>query len=141
MHLRLPFIHDKHKYSQSKVGFRCKPISVQPRPSAVNYSHCPHLPLPGERRAAAPLLLSAPAAGTRRRQLTIDISCSQGAQQQTRRPSLLLSIDGTDRHRIGRYVLCGQRQKVHLRLFSELYWLKVIVIGQSSRSQEETRQS
>jgi len=44
-------------------------------------------------------LLSAPAAGTRRRcpQLSIDISCPQGAQQQTRRPPLLLSIDGTDR--------------------------------------------
>jgi len=49
-----------------------------------------------ERRAEAPLLLSAPAAGTwrRRSQLLIDISCPQGAQQQTRRPPLLLSNDG-----------------------------------------------
>jgi len=29
--------------------------------------------------------------------LSIDISCSHGAQQQTRRTPLLLSIDGTDR--------------------------------------------
>jgi len=34
---------------------------------------------------------SAPAA------IAIDISCSQSAQQQSRRPPLLLSIDGTDR--------------------------------------------
>jgi len=38
---------------------------------------------------------SAPAA--RRRQLSIDVSCLQGAQQQTRRPPLLLSMNGTDR--------------------------------------------
>jgi len=52
-----------------------------------------------ERRAAAPLLQSAPAAGTRHRrpQLSIDISCPNGAQQQTRQPPLLLSIHGTDR--------------------------------------------
>jgi len=38
------------------------------------------------------LLLSAPAAGTWRRRppLSIDIFCSQGAQQQTRRTALLL---------------------------------------------------
>jgi len=30
-------------------------------------------------------------------QLSIDIFCAQGAQQQTRRPPPLLSIDGTDR--------------------------------------------
>jgi len=54
-----------------------------------------------ERRAAAPLLLSAgtccstfPAA---RPQLSTDISCSHGAHQQTFRTPLLLSIDGTDR--------------------------------------------
>jgi len=50
-----------------------------------------------ERRAA-----SAPAAGTRRRQLSIDISYPQNAQQQTRRQPLLLSIDGTDRRTYGR---------------------------------------
>ena len=33
---------------------------------------------------------------TRRRQLSIDISCPQGAQQQTSRTPLLLSVDGTD---------------------------------------------
>jgi len=73
-----------------------------------------------ERRAAAPLLLSVPAAGTRRRrpQLSIDISCLQGAQQQTRQPPLLLSIDGIDRRtdaiRLLRscsaYMLCVRRQ-------------------------------
>jgi len=49
-----------------------------------------------ERRAAA-LLLSAPTAGAQRRrpQLRIDISCPQGAQQQTHQIQLLL-IDGTD---------------------------------------------
>jgi len=39
------------------------------------------------------LLHGAPAAGTR---LSIDISCLQGAQQQTRRTPLLLSIEQTD---------------------------------------------
>ena len=39
----------------------------------------------------------APAPAARRPQLSIDISCPQGAQQQTRPPPLLLSIDGTDR--------------------------------------------
>jgi len=33
----------------------------------------------------------------RRPQLSIDISCPQGAQQPTNRTRLLLSIDGTDR--------------------------------------------
>jgi len=39
-----------------------------------------------------------PAAGMRsqRRQLSTDISCLHGAQQQTRRPLLLQRIDGTD---------------------------------------------
>ena len=41
-------------------------------------------------RAAAPLLL-----GARRPPLSIDISCSHGAQQQTRRTPLLRSNDGT----------------------------------------------
>jgi len=45
-------------------------------------------------RAVAPVLLSVPAAGMQCRQLLIDISCPQGAQQQTRQP--ILSIDGTD---------------------------------------------
>jgi len=38
----------------------------------------------------------------RRPQLLIDISCPQGAQHQTRRTPLLLSINGTDRQRDGR---------------------------------------
>ena len=38
-----------------------------------------------------------PAPAARRPQLSIDICCPQGAQQQTRRPRLLLSIDGTDK--------------------------------------------
>jgi len=50
------------------------------------------------RRAAAPLLLS----GRRQRLLSIDISCPQGAQQQTRRTLLQRSIDGTDRQTDGR---------------------------------------
>jgi len=33
----------------------------------------------------------------RRRLLSSDISCLRGAQQQTRRTPLLLSIEGTDR--------------------------------------------
>jgi len=35
-------------------------------------------------------------AAEHRRLLVIDISCPRGAQQQTRRTPLLLSIDGTD---------------------------------------------
>jgi len=45
------------------------------------------------------LLLSVGACGTAaaaRPQQMIDISGQQGAQQQTRRPTLLLSIEGTD---------------------------------------------
>jgi len=37
-----------------------------------------------------------------RSQLSIDICCLQGAQQQTRRTPLLLSIDGKDRRTDGR---------------------------------------
>jgi len=51
------------------------------------------------------LLLSAGACSTApaaRSQLSIDISCPQGAQQQTRRPPLLLLIDGTGRQKEGR---------------------------------------
>jgi len=62
-------------------------VCVQPRPSTVNVT-------------LAHLLLSAGACSwytTLRRQLSIDISCPQDAQQQTRRPPLLLPIDGTDR--------------------------------------------
>jgi len=51
------------------------------------------------------LLLSADAPAARRPQLSIDISCSQGAQQQTRQPSLLLSIGGTDRQTDARPLL------------------------------------
>jgi len=61
-------------------------LSVQPRSSAVNMT----LPaFAGKRRAAAPLLL-----GARRPPLSIDISCQHGAQQQTRRTPMLMSIDG-----------------------------------------------
>ena len=41
-------------------------------------------------------------AAERRRLLSIDISCSRGAQQQTRRKPLPLAIDGTDRRTDGR---------------------------------------
>jgi len=54
---------------------RCGAVAAERRCGAVA----------AERRAAAPLLLSAPATGTRsqRPQPLIDISCPQGAQQQT----------------------------------------------------------
>jgi len=58
--------------------------SVQPRPSAVN--------------------MTLPAfAAERQRLLWIDIFCP-GAQQQTRRTPLLLSIDGTDGQMLGRFI-------------------------------------
>ena len=44
----------------------------------------------------------APAPAARRPQLSIDTSCPQGAQQQTRWSPLLRSIDGTDRRKDGR---------------------------------------
>jgi len=47
-------------------------------------------------------------------QLLIDISCLQDAQQQTRWPPVLLSIDGTDRRptitQTLLRILCGQRR-------------------------------
>jgi len=48
------------------------------------------------RLTATPLLLSMLPVGTRRRSppLSIDIFCLHGAEQQTRRPPLLLSIVG-----------------------------------------------
>jgi len=63
-----------------------------------------------ECRAAAPLLLHSRTCRwctrRQRRQLLIDISCRQGAQQQTRRPSLqLLSNDGTDGRTDGRPIV------------------------------------
>ena len=53
--------------------------------------------------ARAHTALRAPAgtAPAARPQLSIDVSCPQGAQQQTRRPLLMLSIDGTDRQTTG----------------------------------------
>jgi len=53
--------------------------------------------LAAEHRAAAPLLL-----GARHPPLSVDISCSRGAQQQTRRTPRLLSIDVTDRRSLSR---------------------------------------
>jgi len=44
----------------------------------------------------------APAPAPRRPQRSIDISCPWGAQQQTHRPPLLLSIDRTERRTDGR---------------------------------------
>jgi len=41
-------------------------------------------------------------AAERRRLLSMDISCPRGAQQQTGRTPLLLSIDGTDGRTDGR---------------------------------------
>jgi len=69
-------------------------VCVQPRPSAVNKT----LPaFAAECSAAALLLLRVPAAGMQRWQPLVDISCPQGAQQQTRQWPLLLWIEGTDR--------------------------------------------
>jgi len=66
---------------------RRQPVSPSPAGPVLSVSQrCITLPgFAAERRAAAPLLLSAPAAGTRRqrRQLSVDISCPQGTQQQT----------------------------------------------------------
>jgi len=45
-----------------------------------------------------------PAFAAERQQLSIDTFCQQGPQQQTRRPPLLLSIDGTDGRTPDRYV-------------------------------------
>jgi len=56
------------------------------------------------------LLLSSGACCTAlaaRSQLSIDICCLQGAQQQTRRTPLLLSIDGKDRRTDGRINECS----------------------------------
>jgi len=58
-------------------------------------------------RAVAPLLLSAGAccmAPAALPQLSIDISCTQGAQQQTHRTPLQLPIDGIDRRTLDRYM-------------------------------------
>jgi len=53
----------------------------------------------------SPWLLSACAGGgTWRRQLSIDIFCPHGAQQQTRHTPLLPSIDTTDRRTPERYI-------------------------------------
>jgi len=63
--------------------FANKYVCVRPRSSAVNTT------LPAF-------------AAERRRLLSIDISWQRGAQQQTRRTPLLLSIDGTDGQTDGR---------------------------------------
>ena len=64
-------------------------VCVEPPASAVNMT------LPR-------ICCWAPAPSARRPQLSIDISCVQGGQLQTRRQSLLLSIDGRDRPTDGR---------------------------------------
>jgi len=56
----------------------------------------------GSLRDATRICFWAPEPAARRPQLSIDISCQQGAQQQTCRPPLLMSIDGTDRQVDGR---------------------------------------
>jgi len=69
--------------------------------SSASYLSYVNITLPAfaaERRAAAPLLH----AERRRKQLSIDVSCRRGAEQQTRRTPLLLSNDGTDRQTDGR---------------------------------------
>ena len=74
--------------------------------------------------AAAPLLLSA---GTCL--LSIDMSCPHGAQQQTRRTPLLLSIDGTDRRTEGRTpdrYYAGRVNDVLVLFMCSLYFAKNI---------------
>ena len=53
-------------------------------------------------RDATRICCCAPAPAARRPQLSVDIFCPRGAQQQTSRPPLLLSIDVTDRRTDGR---------------------------------------
>ena len=43
-------------------------------------------------------------------QVSIDISCPQGTQQQTRQPQLLLSTDETDRWTLNHYILRRHHQ-------------------------------
>jgi len=72
---------------------RHKHVCVQLPTSAVNTT----LPeFAAEHRAEAPLLLSAGACCRGAEQQSIDISCSSGAQWQTRRTPLLRSIDRTE---------------------------------------------
>jgi len=52
--------------------------------------------------------------------IDIDISCPQGAQQQTRRPPLLLSIDGTDRRIPDRYTDPTPHTYIHT-LYIQIY--------------------
>jgi len=56
--------------------------------------------------------MSAGALAARRPPLSIDISCPRGAQQQTSRPPLVLSIDGTD----GRTDGLSDTEPLHRRL-------------------------
>jgi len=78
---------------------------------SVSLTHLPAFAAERRRRTRRSTAL------TTRLQLLIDISCPQGAQQQTHRPPLLLSIDGTDGRTDGRLavtltllcILCGQR--------------------------------
>jgi len=68
---------------------------------SVKFAYVLSLAFGSHRQRYPHLLLSAcrryrSTASTRRRQLSIDISCPQGAQQQTSRTPLLLSVDGTD---------------------------------------------
>jgi len=58
----------------------------------------------GCQRDATSICCWAPAPAARRTQLSIDISRPQSTRQQTRRLPLLLSIDGTDRQTLDRYI-------------------------------------
>jgi len=102
-----PQLHVPHQICISTNKYHTVQTRGQPPPSAVNVT----LPAyaAAERRAAAQLLLSDGACCTapeaRRPQLSIDISCPDGTQQQIRGPTLLPSIDGTDRQTDGHRTL------------------------------------
>jgi len=88
----------EQRYNKSDLHFCAyilKQVCIQPRSSAVNVT----LPAYAAERGACCMARAA-----RHRQASIDITCPQGTQQQTRRTSLLLSIDGTDRRTLDRFM-------------------------------------
>jgi len=84
----------EQRYNKSDLHFCAyilKQVCIQPRLSAVNVT----LPAYAAERGAC-----CTARAARHRQASIDITCPQ----QTRRTSLLLSIDGADRRTLDRFM-------------------------------------